>query len=261
MTEKKEAGREDPGELKDDANDAGGAVDREGSPKSGPKEATGASSGKSSHNAHKDKEPLFDTPGFQKVVAVMLGLITAALSIAMIVLVFEAVNGGDGGRWDTAFFTVFIGLFGVLITGLFVFMAFRIDRGARWEAQQVAQQVAEREVERAAKAARSTARKRAGKVAAERAEEVAAEEAGKVAAERAEEVAAEKAGEVAAEKAEEVAAKKAEEVAAKKAEEVAAKKAEEVAKEVAAKAGLKAAERRFRELADDFLRKIGGDDE
>ena len=253
MTEKKEAGREDPGELKDDANDAGGAADREGPPKSGAKEATGASGGKSSHNAHKDKEPLFDTPGFQKVVAVMLGLITAALSIAMIVLVFKAANGGDGGRWDMAFFTVLIGLFGVLITGLFVFMAFRIDRGARWEAQRVAQQVAEREVERAAKAARSTARKTAGKVAVKRAEEVAAEKAEQVAAEKAEEVAVEKAGKVAAEKAEEV--------AAEKAGKVAAEKAEEVAKEVATKAGLKAAERGFRELADDFRRKNRGDDE
>lgn len=186
MTEKKEAGREDPGELKDDANNAGGAVDREGPPKSGAKEATGASGGKSLHNAHKDKEPLFDTPGFQKVVAVMLGLITAALSIAMIVLVFEAMNGGDGGRWDTAFFTVFIGLFGVLITGLFVFMAFRIDRGARWEAQRVAEKVAEKVAERAAEEAERTVRERAEKVARKVAEKVAK----KVAADRAEIVAA-----------------------------------------------------------------------
>ena len=190
MTEKKEAGREDPGELKDDANNAGGAVDREGPPKSGAKEATGASSGKSLHNAHKDKEPLFDTPGFQKVVAVMLGLITAVLSIAMIVLVCEAVNGGDGGRWDTAFFTVFIGLFGVLITGLFVFMAFRIDRGARWEAQRVAEKVAEKVAERAAEEAERTVRERAEKVARKVAEKVAEKVAKKVAADRAEIVAA-----------------------------------------------------------------------
>ena len=228
MTEKKEAGREDPGELKDDTNDAGGTVDSEGSPKSGAKEATGASSGKSSHNAHKDKEPLFDTPGFQKVVAVMLGLITAALSIAMIVLVFKAVNGGDGGRWDTAFFTVFIGLFGVLITGLFVFMAFRIDRGARWEAQQVAEKVAKRAARIAAKEARSAARKRADKVAAERADKVATERADKVAAEKAEEVAAERADKVAAEKAEEV-TKRAEKAAIERAEIVAANKVQEVA--------------------------------
>lgn len=207
MTEEKTGG-EDPREIKDDANDTGGTMDREGPPKGRAKNATdvpdgarvqqtaGDSDGKSSDKAHDDEVPLFDTPGFQKVVAAMLGLITAAISSAMFVLVFSL--GGDGGnvdgagggdRWHTAFFTVFIGLFGVLITGLFVFMAFRIDRGARWEAQQVA----EREVERAAKAARGTARKRAGKVAAAKAREVAVEEARKVAADEARKVAADKA--------------------------------------------------------------------
>lgn len=224
MTEEKAGGEdpEDPREIKDDANDAGGTMDREGLPKGRAKNATdvpdgaraqqttGDSDGKSSDKAHDDKVPLFDTPGFQKVVAAMLGLITVAISSAMFVLVLslggDGGDGGDGGnvggagggdRWHTAFFTVFIGLFGVLITGLFVFMAFRIDRGARWEAQQVA----EREVKRAAKAARGTARKRAGKVAATRARKVAAAKAREVAVKEAREVAAEEAREVAVEEA------------------------------------------------------------
>ena len=34
-----------------------------------------------------------------------------------------------------------VSIFAVLITGIFVFMAFRIDRGARWEARHVAEEV------------------------------------------------------------------------------------------------------------------------
>ena len=178
MTEEKEVGGEYP---KDDANDAGGA-----------------SGGKDSQ---KDDMPLVDRPGFQKLVAALLVLITVTICSAMFVLVMEAVNGveavkavdggssGDSdGAWHTAFFTVLIGLFGVLITGLFVFMAFRIDRGAKWEAQQVAKKAAKGVV----KKARSTARKRAGKVAAEKAAKVAAKRAAEVAAEAALEATAEK---------------------------------------------------------------------
>ena len=184
MTEKKEAGREDPGELKDDANDAGGAVDREGPPKSGAKEATGASGGKSSHNAHKDKVPLFDTAGFQWVVAIILGLITVAISSAMLVFPFILKPSG-GGEWYTAFFTVFIGLFGVLITGIFVFMAFRIDRGAKSEAQQVAEEVAKETAEETAKRATEAVAAEIAKKAKKKATEVAKREATKIAKEEA----------------------------------------------------------------------------
>lgn len=186
MTEEKEVGREYP---KDDANDAGGA-----------------SGGKDSQ---KDDMPLVDRPGFQKLVAALLVLITVTICSAMFVLVAKAVDDGTAGAWHTAFFTVLIGLFGVLITGLFVFMAFRIDRGAKWEAQQVAKKAAKGVV----KKARSTARKRAGKVAAEKAAKVAAEEAAEVAAKEAAEVAAEKAAEVAAEAALEATAEKFEQLA------------------------------------------------
>ena len=186
MTEEKEVGREYP---KDDANDAGGA-----------------SGGKDSQ---KDDMPLVDRPGFQKLVAALLVLITVTICSAMFVLVVEAVDDGTAGAWHTAFFTVLIGLFGVLITGLFVFMAFRIDRGAKWEAQQVAEKAAKGVV----KKARSTARKRAGKVAAEKAGMIAAEIAAEVAAEKAAKVAVEKAAEVAAEAALEATAEKFEQMA------------------------------------------------
>ena len=186
MTEEKEVGGEYP---KDDANDAGGA-----------------SGGKDSQ---KDDMPLVDRPGFQKLVAALLVLITVTICSAMFVLVvMGAVDGGGScdscdsdGAWHTAFFTVLIGLFGVLITGLFVFMAFRIDRGAKWEAQQVAEKAAKGVV----KKARSTARKRAGKVAAKKAAEVAVEKAAEVAAKKAAEVAAEAALEATAEKFEQLA--------------------------------------------------------
>ena len=179
MTEKKEAGREDPGELKDDANDAGGTVDREGPPKSGANNATVVPAAKSSDNAREEKTALFDTRGFQWIVAAMLVLITVALSTAMFVLVLDANQGTTrgNGRWEMAFFTVLIGLFGVLITGLFVFMAFRIDRGAKSEAQRVAEKVAEKVAERAAEDAERIVRERAEEVA----KEVAAEAAEKVA--------------------------------------------------------------------------------
>ena len=163
MTEEKEVGGEYP---KDDANDAGGA-----------------SGGKDSQ---KDDMPLVDRPGFQKLVAALLVLITVTICSAMFVLVAAAADGGGrSGAWHTAFFTVLIGLFGVLITGLFVFMAFRIDRGAKWEAQQVAEKAAKGVV----KKARSTARKRAGKVAAKKAAKVAAKAALKATAEKFEQMA------------------------------------------------------------------------
>lgn len=135
---------------KDDTNDVGGVSHVKG--------------------LHKDKVPLFDTKGFQWVVAIMLILVTLVLSGSIVLVVVAALMDGSG-QWNTAFFTVLIGLFGMLISGLFVFMAFRIDRGARWEAQQVAIEVG--------KETKSTARERAELVAAKEARKVAAKEARK----------------------------------------------------------------------------------
>lgn len=185
-SKRKDDGNGEPVEKKDDTNDTNGAS--------------------GSKDLHKnDTVDLFESPGFKKLVATLLVLITLVLSGAMIVLLFKASNGGDGGEWNTAFFTVLIGLFGVLITGLFVFMAFRIDRGARWEARRVAEEVSEKLTrgiqERAVLAADKEAREVAREVARSVGREVASEVAQDIARERAGEVAAEKAEEVAAEKA------------------------------------------------------------
>lgn len=50
-------------------------------------------------------------------------------------------SAGDSGR-------EFVMMFGVLITGIFIFMTFRIDRGAQSEARRTAEEVAERVAER-----------------------------------------------------------------------------------------------------------------
>lgn len=186
MTEESnEVKREEPHSEPDEGTSDTGSPDREDPAKDSPNGTTGRIQ---RQDLHENDIPLVDRPGFQKLVAALLCLVTATVSIAMIALVLMAWLG-VGADWHTAFSTVSIGLFGVLITGLFVFMAFRIDRGAKWEAQQVA----EKAVERAIKAAQSTAHERAGKVAAKRAREVAAKKAKKVAAKEAKNTAAKKA--------------------------------------------------------------------
>lgn len=200
--------RDEPhAEPNEDANNTS-IPTREAAYKDGANDASRVSGGESSH---RDKVALFDKDGFQWVVASVLVLITAALSVAMFTLVSDAKDAkAYNGEWVMAFFTVLMGLFGVLITGLFVFMAFRIDRGAKLEAQRAAMEAAQR----AAKGARSAARKRAEKVAAKMAQEVAAECAKKVATEWAEEAAV-RAKEAAIERAQEVAENEVQKVAAK----------------------------------------------
>ena len=207
MTENKSLEGSPSAGVKEDADDAGGA-DRERRLEGG---AKGAGGGK---NPHKDDVPLVDRPGFQKLVAALLCWITAAISIALLALVVRSWMADGGGEWHTALSTVSIGLFGVLITGLFVFMAFRIDRGAKLEAQRVAKGAAKKAAKKAAKRAAKRAANEARRAARKKAEEVAAERAEEVAAERAEEVAVEKTKEV-AERAEEAAAKRAQEAVQK----------------------------------------------
>lgn len=147
-------------EPNEGAGDAGIPA-REDAPKVGANDESRVSGGESSH---RDKVALFDKDGFQWVVAIVLVVITAALSFAMFTLVSDAryvktENGEWVDEWVMAFFTVLIGLFGMLITGLFVFMAFRIDRGARWEAQRVAKEAAEEAAEEAKRAAQKVASK------------------------------------------------------------------------------------------------------
>ena len=75
--------------------------------------------------------------------------------------------------------TVLVTLTGALITGIFVFMTFRIDRGARFEARKEARKVAKKEAKIVATEATEAARKaagEAGKAAAREAAEVAKKE-------------------------------------------------------------------------------------
>ena len=253
MTEKAdEVEREEPHyEPNEGASDTG-IPDREDAPTEGTNGASRDSGGESSH---KDKVPLFNKDGFQWVVAAVLIVITGALSGAMFKLVSNAGVGAVGSPWSMAFFTVLMGLFGVLITGLFVFMAFRIDHGAKLEAQRIAMEAAQK----AAEEARSAARKRAEEVAAERAQEVAAEKAAEVAAEIAER-AAERAKKVAAKKAEQ-AAEEAKKAAVDRAEELVAHEVQKVATEVfSSKMGeLGETVRTMARALEDFIRRSGYD--
>lgn len=73
------------------------------------------------------------------------------------------------GRDPTYFLSSVTTLFGVLITGLFVFMTFRIDSGARSEARKVA----EKAVTEAQQTAERTAREEARTIAEEEARAIA----------------------------------------------------------------------------------------
>ena len=63
-----------------------------------------------------------------------------ALSLAVKIWTLDALpSGAEGG-----FISVTAAIFGILITGVFVFMTFRIDRGARIEARAVAEEEAKK---------------------------------------------------------------------------------------------------------------------
>lgn len=107
--------------------------------------------------SEKDKSDTSDgfaKPWFQWWAA-FLSLIMMALVISMPVLFWiialnkEVANLGDdlpGGPLGAL-----IAMFGILMTGIFVFMALRIDRGAQVEARKVARKVARKEARKAAR--------------------------------------------------------------------------------------------------------------
>ena len=90
-----------------------------------------------------------------------------------------STNERPQGRVPIYWLSPVIALFGVLITGLFVFMTARIDRGARSEARVVAQEVAQKAITDA----RLEARTIAERIAREEAERTAREEARTIAEE------------------------------------------------------------------------------
>ena len=58
------------------------------------------------------------------LLCIMLGLLTLAICYFSVVIGAKILNGAEGG-----FVAVIVALFDILITGVFVFMTFRLDRG------------------------------------------------------------------------------------------------------------------------------------
>ena len=112
----------------------------------------------------------------------VLWLTTIALCAYVGVTIIAPVNGEglpEGGLGTLVVLVVTI--FGILITGLFVFMAFRIDRGARLEASEVAgvaaTEVAAKEAQTTAEATMASIADDARKIAREQAKVTAARSA------------------------------------------------------------------------------------
>ena len=151
-------------------------------------EPTNQESGKGQFQASIDKH------GF-KILVVSLFLL-GVLCIPQSVLVVGAlVKGGVlndqcQNQCQTIIGTTDIMFFSVLITGIFIFMTFRIDRGAKHEAREVARQVAE-EASRTAEETKQYATEEISRAAeeAKRVERVA--EKAKQVAEKAKQVAEE----------------------------------------------------------------------
>ena len=83
-------------------------------------------------------------------------LAVIALSIACVLLIWLPVEmvakaRNDTGNAFTTFIAVLVGLTTMTISGMFLFMTFRIDRGARLAAREEARSVAERETWKVAK--------------------------------------------------------------------------------------------------------------
>ena len=136
-----------------------------------------------------------------------------------------------------AVFAGFLALFGLLISGVFVITAFKVERQAKLEARDVARKTVEEIAEKETKeAAEKAAKKIAKEVAEGIAEEVAPIIAEEIAEEIAKTVAPIKAEKVAEEIAKTVAPIKAAEVAAKEAKKVASEKAVDVAEKTAKEA-------------------------
>ncbi len=99
---------------------------------------------------------LFDRPFFQVVVGLgILAVCSVPVALWFAAFGFVDVRAGNVIQAEPlmTLFAAIVAMFGVLMAGIFVFMAIRIDRGARREAQSIA--------ERAGKKAKRVARKKA----------------------------------------------------------------------------------------------------
>lgn len=119
------------------------------------------------------KQDYLGSRGFQILATVLFTILILVLCLSLAWLAL--------GKAAAAATTVIVALFGVLITGVFVFMTLRIESGARKEAQAIAQTEARYQADLAAtavasKEARRVAETEAVREAARVAREVAQEE-------------------------------------------------------------------------------------
>lgn len=122
--------------------------------------------------AARQKQDYLGSRGFQILATVLFTILVLVLCFSLALLVLDRAAG--------AATPVIVTLFGVLITGVFVFMTLRIENGARKEARAVAQAEARYQADLAATAAASTEARRVAEIEAVR-------EAGRIAREVAQE--------------------------------------------------------------------------
>lgn len=102
----------------------------------------------------------------------VLTLIALVSCGTLIFLMWTGVEGGSSGKWQVSL-VVSIGAVAVLMTGIFVYVAFRIDRRARREARQVVEEVWANAAAEARESAKRIAHEVATVTAEDKAEEVA----------------------------------------------------------------------------------------
>lgn len=202
-----------------DINDQEGDA---GQPSSEASEQESLDNGRTSQH----QRDFFASRGFQIFATFLFGILILVLCATLIL----SVSLGGSSKLAGTFIMTLVTLFGVLITGIFVFMTLRIESGAKKEAQAVAQVEASYQADLAARvAASSEARKVAESVAMREAAKTAKEEAERVAREMSREIARVEAKKEAGP----VARKSARSVAQDAAQSVAREAAREVAREVA----------------------------
>ena len=88
-----------------------------------------------------------DEHGFKLLVTFFIVLVVLCLTPPLLVVGGFLTGGTLNEQYQIIFFTTLITFFGILITGIFIFMTFRIEHGAKIEARQEARTVAEEMME------------------------------------------------------------------------------------------------------------------
>lgn len=175
------------------------------------------------------KQDFLASRGFKMFVTVLVSVLLLVLCGSILLFTLASLTTNRPPTEVLA--TLLLTIFGVLITGIFVFMTLRIDSGAIREAQAVAQAEARRQAEFVAEfVAPKEARQVAERVALTEGARAAREESSKVAREVSREAAKAEAGRVARKTASDVADDVARDVARSVAREAASDAAREVAR-------------------------------